>query len=62
MTYATFNGNPWKQQLSHVTILLMPVMKAGITFYNELLTLVQYIPKHNILIIGRDINPYRRIE
>ena len=26
------------------------------TFYNELYSLVQHIPKHNVLIIGNDMN------
>ena len=41
MMIATFNGNP------RATL---------ITFYNELSSLVRSILKHNILVIGRDMN------
>ena len=27
-----------------------------ITFYNKLHSLIRFIPKHNVLIIGRDMN------
>ena len=37
------------QQLSHVTV---------ITFNNELSSLIQHIPKHSTLVIGREMNAY----
>ena len=53
MQGATFNGNPG------TTISCYSPTNASdktylIAFYNELSSLVRSIPKHNVLIIGRD--------
>ena len=53
---ASFNGN----FCSTIVSLYRPTNASDemdiITFYNELSSLVQYISKHNVLIISRDIN------
>ena len=52
ITVATFNGNP------SATINSTNVSEEAhlIDFYNELSSLVWSIPKHNVIIIGGDIN------
>ena len=56
MMVTTFNGN-----LSTTTISCYSPNNVGnetdlIAFYNDLSSLVRSIPKHNVLIIGGDIN------
>ena len=47
------------QQSSHATVSLMSVMRqTSPTFYNELSSLVQHIPKHNVLIISGNTNAH----
>ena len=48
MMAATFNGNPSPTNVSEETEL--------VTFYDELSSLVRSIPKHNMLVIGGDMN------
>ena len=50
MMTATFNGNP------RATIISCYSPTKLATFYDELSSLVRSIPKHNLLIIGRDMN------
>ena len=51
MMYASFNGNPSTTIISYANDETV-----NLTFYNELPLIVRYIPKHNVLIIGGDIN------
>ena len=53
---ATFNGNPSTTIISCHGSINASNETDLITFYNELSSLVRSIPKHNILIIGRDMN------
>ena len=55
MIAATFNGNP------RATIICYSPTNVSeetelVTFYDELSSLVRSIPKHNVLVIGRDMN------
>ena len=54
MMIASFNGNP------SATIISSPTNVSEetdlIAFYNELSSLIRCIPKHNVLVIGRDMN------
>ena len=55
MMIATFNGNP------SATIICYSATNVSeetglIAFYNGLSSLVRSIPKHNVLVIGRDMN------
>ena len=56
MLVATFNGNPSTTIISCYSPTNVSDEMDLITFYNELYSLVCRIPKHNILIIGRDMN------
>ena len=50
---ATFNGNP------RATIIYCNNVSEGtelVTFYDVLSSLVRSIPKHNVLVIGGDMN------
>ena len=49
MIVATFNGNP---NASPINVS----EETDIAFYNELYSLVRSIPKHNVLVIGGDMN------
>ena len=53
---ALFNGNPSATIISCNSPTNASEEMDIITFYNELYSLVRYIPKHNVLIIGRDMN------
>ena len=56
MLCTTFNGNPCATILS-CNCLTNAGDETDITiFYNELSSFVRHIPKHNVLIIGKDIN------
>ena len=56
MLTATFNGNP------RVTIICYSLTNVSeetelVAFYDELSSLLRSIPKHNLLVIGGDMNP-----
>ena len=57
MMVATFNGTP--QSNNHL-LLHSPTNVSDetelVTFYEELFSLVRSIPKHNLLVIGGDMN------
>ena len=53
---ATFNGNPSATIISCFSLTNVSEETELIAFYDELSTLVRSIPKHNVLIIGRDTN------
>ena len=56
MIVATFNGNPSAAIIlcnSPTNVSEEPEL---IAFYAELSPLVRSIPKHNVLVIGRDMN------
>ena len=60
---ATFNDIPSKTIIFVSSLALVGLYPTNsndetdfITFYNELSSLVRSIPKHNVLIIGRDMN------
>ena len=48
------NGNPWTTIISCYSPTNASDEMDVITFYNELSSLVQHIPKHNIVIISGD--------
>ena len=55
MMVATFNGNHRAKIICHSTTNVSE--ETGlIIFYNELSSLVRSIPKHNVLVIGGDMN------
>ena len=56
MMVATFNGNPRATIFSGYSPTDVSEETEIIAFYNELSFLVQRIPKHNVLVIGRDMN------
>ena len=56
MMVATFNGNPSATIISCYSPTNVSEETNLITFYNELCSLVHSIPKHNVLIIGGDMN------
>ena len=58
MMAATFNGNPRATIISCYNHLLLNVSEEPelVTFYEELSSLVRSIPKHNLLVIGGDMN------
>ena len=53
---ATFNGNPRATIISCYSPTNVSEETELVTFYNELSSLVRSIPKHNMLVIGGDIN------
>ena len=53
---ATFNGNPRATILSCYNPTNVSEETELIAFYNELSSLVRCIPKHNVLVIGGDMN------
>ena len=55
MMVATFTGNP-STTIIYFTLTNVSEETDFIAFYNELVSLVRRIPKHNVLIIGRDVN------
>ena len=53
---STFNGNPGATIISCYSPTNVSEETDLITFYNELFSLVRSIPKHNLLVIGGDMN------
>ncbi len=53
---ATFNGNPWATIISCYSPTNVNEETELVTFYDELSSLVRCIPKHNVLVIGGDMN------
>ena len=58
MMVATFNGNPSTTIISCNSPTNVREETELIAFYDELSSLVRSIPKHNVLVIGGDINAY----
>ena len=56
MMTATFNGNPRATIISCYSPTNISEETKLATFYDELSSLVRSVPKHNLLIIGRDMN------
>ena len=56
MMAATFNGKPKATIISCYSPTNVSEETELVTFYEELSTLVRSIPKHNLLVIGGDIN------
>ena len=56
MMVATFNGNPSATIISSYSPINVSEETDHTAFYNELSSLVHSIPKHNVLIIGGDMN------
>ena len=52
----TFNGNPNATIISCYNPTNVSEEADLITFYNELSSFDRYTPKHNVLVIGRDMN------
>ena len=53
---ATFNGNPRATIISCYSSTNVSEETERVTFYDELSSLVRSIPKHNVLVIGGDMN------
>ena len=56
MMAATFNGNPKDSIISCYSPTNVSEETELVTFYEELSSLVRSIPKHNLLVIGGDMN------
>ena len=56
MMVATFNGNPSATIISCYSPTNVSQETELITYYDELSSLVRSVPKHNIFIIGGDMN------
>ena len=56
MMVATFNGNPRGTIISYYSPTNVREETELSDFYDELSSLVRSIPKHNILVIGEDMN------
>ena len=56
MMVATFKGNPSATVISCYSPTNVSEETELITFYDELFSLVRSIPKHNVLVIGGDMN------
>ena len=56
MMAATFNGNPKATIISCYSPTNVSEENKIVTFYEELSSLVRSIPKHSLLVIGRDMN------
>ena len=56
MMAATFNGNPKATIISCYSPTNVCEENEIVTFYEDLSSLVRSIPKHNLLVIGGDIN------
>ena len=61
MMAATFNGNPKATIISCYNPTNVSEENEIVTFYEELSSLVHSIPKHNLLVIGGDMNAQNRI-
>ena len=55
---ATFNGNPRATNVSCYSPTNVSEETELVAFYDELSSLVRSIPKHNMLVIGRDMNAH----
>ena len=53
---AKFNGNPRATIISCYNPINVSEETELVTFYDELSSLVRRIPKHNVLVIGGDMN------
>ena len=58
MMAATFNGNPKATIISCYSPTNVSEETELVTFYGELSSLVRSIPKHNLLVIGGDMNAH----
>ena len=56
MMAATFNGNPKATIISCYSPTNVSEENEIATFYEDLSSLVRSIPKHNLLVIGGDMN------
>ena len=56
MMAATFNGNPRATIISCYSPTNVSEVTELVSFYEELSSLVRSIPKHNLLVIGGDMN------
>ena len=56
MMAATFNGNPRATIISCYSPTNVSEETELVTFYDELSSLLRSIPKHNMLVIGGDMN------
>ena len=56
MMAATFNGNPRATIISCYSPTNLSEETEVVTFYDEISSLVRSIPKHNMLVIGGDMN------
>ena len=56
MLTATFNGNPRATIISSYSPTNVSEETELVAFYNELSSLVRSIPKHNLFVIGGDMN------
>ena len=56
MMVATFNGNPRATIISYYSPTNVSEETELVAFYDELSSLVRSIPKHNVLVIGGDMN------
>ena len=56
MMAATFNGNPIATIIFYYSPTNVREESELLPFYNELSPRVRSIPKHNVLVIGGDIN------
>ena len=56
MMVATFNGNPRATIISCYSPTNVSEETELVAFYDELSSLVRSIPKHNMLVIGGDMN------
>ena len=56
MIVATFNGNPNATIISCYSPTNVSDETYLVAFYNELFSLVRSIPKHNVIVIGGDMN------
>ena len=56
MRVVTFNGNPRATIISCYSPINDSEETELVAFYDELSSLVRGIPKHNVLVIGRDMN------
>ena len=56
---ATFNGNPYTTIVSYYSPITASDETDITTFYDELSSLARHIHKHNVLVIGGDMNAQR---
>lgn len=53
---ATFDGNPKLTLISCYSPTNVSIEEDALTFYTELMSVVHHVPKHNVLVIGGDMN------